>query len=92
MKRQHLLLIPTLLAFTFVTNAQDHAAHAVHTAKTPEKLSEADFDRLDSDKDGLLSRAEIPANHPLLEHFSMADKSRDGKLDKREFKLALSMI
>ncbi|MFT4257940.1 MAG: hypothetical protein QM599_13450 [Pseudoxanthomonas sp.] len=89
MKNHALLLASTLLAFTFASNAQDHAAHA---AQTPKKLTEADFERLDADKDGLLGRPEIPADHPLLEHFSMADKNRDGKLDKREFKLVLSMI
>ncbi|MDQ1155888.1 Ca2+-binding EF-hand superfamily protein [Sphingomonas sp. SORGH_AS 950] len=50
------------------------------------------FRKYDRNKDGYIAKAEIPAGHELLEHFDMADRDHDGKLDKREFGIALKMI
>lgn len=49
------------------------------------------FKRLDADNDGFVTRSELPAGHPLVAHFSMADRSRDGKLDPREFTALVGM-
>jgi len=46
---------------------------------------------LDADKDGLVTQAELPEGHPLRSHFSMADKNRDGKLDRGEFDALVKM-
>lgn len=44
-----------------------------------------DFVALDKNKDGKLSKAEFPANHPLAPHFGMLDSNRDGSLSPAEF-------
>jgi len=46
---------------------------------------------LDADKDGLVTQAELPKGHPVRFHFSMADKNRDGKLDRGEFDALVKM-
>lgn len=43
------------------------------------------FDSLDVDRDGYLSREEIPAEHPLAKNFALADADGDGKLSREEF-------
>ena len=44
-----------------------------------------EFVALDKNKDGKLSKAEFPANHPLAPHFGMLDANRDGNLSPAEF-------
>lgn len=92
-----LMLALSLLFVASNTIAQDHAGHGAHTAgpakpaaakETVEQL----FARFDANKDGFVEKSELPAKHPLLAHFGMADKNRDGKLDLREFKLGMSML
>ncbi|MPT47519.1 MAG: hypothetical protein E2598_03755 [Sphingobium sp.] len=63
-------------------------------AQSPAKLSPVDAALLkfDKNKDGFVTKAELPAKHPLLDHFDMADKDRDGKLNKRELGIALKML
>lgn len=63
-------------------------------AGAAEKASPLDtaFARYDKNKDGFVTKAEIPPGHGLLDHFDMADKDRDGKLSKREFGIALKML
>ena len=103
MKSAFPLAIASLLFVLPAVHAQSHASHASHAghdhkpaaaSSAPDastKLTEAHFDALDADKDGFIVKAELPAKHPLADHFSMADRSRDGKLDKREFKLLVGM-
>lgn len=86
-----LLLLLSAAAPAF---AQDHAGHGDAPAgkvAADTRLTEAHFDALDADKDGFVGKSELPAGHPLAGHFSMADRSRDGKLDRREFKALLGM-
>jgi Ca2+-binding EF-hand superfamily protein len=45
----------------------------------------AEFARLDANHDGKLSRAELPAKHPLAPHFEMLDANHDGSLSPGEF-------
>jgi Ca2+-binding EF-hand superfamily protein len=42
------------------------------------------FAKLDTDKNGVLSKAEL-ARHPMAAHAAMVDANRDGSLDRKEF-------
>jgi hypothetical protein len=44
-----------------------------------------EFDQLDANHDGKLSKAELPAKHPLAPHFGMLDTNKDGTLSRSEF-------
>ena len=85
------------LASTSIAQAQ-HAGHEHHVpaAKPGAKATPADaaamFKRFDANKDGFISREELPSAHPLLPHFGMSDGNRDGKLDAKEFERGLSML
>ena len=47
--------------------------------------SDAEFARLDGNKDGRLSRREVPSTHALSAHFGMLDGNKDGFLTRAEF-------
>ena len=85
------------LASISIAQAQ-HAGHEHHApaakpaAKAPQADAAATFMRFDANKDGLISREELPSGHPLLPHFGMSDGNRDGKLDAKEFERGLSML
>lgn len=92
------LLLTALLATPAIAAAhdhgKDHAAHAAHAAHAPATTPAPalDFDRLDTDGDGYITAADVPAGHPLLEHFAMADRNGDRRLDRDEFANALKML
>lgn len=46
----------------------------------------SEFERLDTDGDGRLSRSEAAAKSPLDSHFYLADLDEDGTLDEVEFR------
>ena len=85
------------LASISIAHAQ-HAGHEHHApaakpaAKAPQADAAAMFTRFDANKDGFISREELPSRHPLLPHFGMSDGNRDGKLDAKEFERGLSML
>jgi hypothetical protein len=43
------------------------------------------FDTLDSNRDGAITRDEIPANHKLATEFSNIDSNGDGRISEAEF-------
>jgi len=52
-----------------------------------------DFKTLDQDKDGYLSRDEIMEGIPqVLAVFNRVDANKDGKLDPREYEMALRAL
>ncbi|MEO6227868.1 MAG: hypothetical protein ABIO61_08470 [Thermomonas sp.] len=50
-----------------------------------QKMAAEEFAKLDKNKDGKLSKAEIPAQHPMYAHFDMLDDNKDGSVSKDEF-------
>ena len=59
------------------TPTTDHGQHKPAAA-------DADFTKLDANKDGSLSKEEL-AKHKLAPHFGMLDSNKDGKLSPQEF-------
>ena len=57
-------------------HAMDHAGHAPSAASTT-------YQKLDSNKDGKLSKAEM-AKHPMAAHFAMLDADKNGYLSSKE--------
>lgn len=45
----------------------------------------AEFDRLDNNKDGTLSKTELSSEPALQEDWSALDRDSDGKVDRSEF-------
>ncbi|AMJ56353.1 MULTISPECIES: hypothetical protein [Stenotrophomonas] len=96
-KFQAVLIGAITLAPISIAHAQhaghDHHAPAAKPAATaPQADAAASFKRFDANKDGFISREELPTGHPLLPHFGMSDGNRDGKLDAKEFERGLSML
>ena len=103
MKKTPFLLVPLSLAFgtavaagptqSAPADAHPHhapapAAHARH-AMDSDAIGDA-FAKLDTDKNGLLSKAEL-AKHPMAAHAAMVDANRDGNLDRKEFEALQKM-
>lgn len=62
------------------------ATPAAHHGKvtTPGHAAPDAFTALDTNKDGVLSKAEL-AKHPMAAHASMVDANKDGVLNRSEF-------
>ncbi len=50
-----------------------------------DKMAANEFAALDKNKDGKLSKAEVPAKHAVAPHFAMLDTNKDGSLSRAEF-------
>ena len=85
-------LFAALFVATTAAIAGEHDRHAPAKPADAEKADDAEFAKLDTDKDGFISKSELPAKHPLLPHFGMVDKNRDAKLDRKEFEVASKMM
>lgn len=86
---KHILLILLALAVGPVL-AANHQNHPASTAESASSRSADAFSRLDLNKDGSLSQAEL-AKHPMAGHAGMVDANKDGRLDRTEFNALQSM-
>lgn len=89
-----LALAMLLLASTAAANeGHNHAAtkNGQMPAHDMAAMSAAEFARLDTDKSGQLTRAELPKDHKLTAHFGMLDTDRNGTLSAVEFAKGGSM-
>lgn len=86
MKRSLSLAALSLLAGAAFAGASPQDAHHTHPQQSKESVAPAAdaFARLDSNKDGVLSKAEL-ARHPMAAHISMVDSDRNGVLSREEF-------
>ena len=71
------------------TPTTDHGQHKPMDHKKQEHgqhkpAADADFTKLDVNKNGALSKEEL-AKHKLAAHFGMLDTNKDGKLSSQEF-------
>lgn len=84
MKHIALLLSLSLpAASAFAVAAPQHADHAPAQHTADAKQADA-FAKLDANKDGVLSKAEL-AHHPMVGHMAMVDADRNGVLNRDEF-------
>lgn len=90
------LTLLALVAVSPVVMAQaahdHHAGHGKPAAAPAANKHAAAFKQLDRNNDGFITREELPAKHPLLPHFDMSDRNRDGKLDAKEFEFGMNML
>ena len=54
-------------------------------------MSAEEFAKLDADKNGQLSRSELPKEHKFAAHFDMLDTDKNGTLSAAEFAKGNSM-
>src|SRR3546814_14974577 len=47
------------------------------------KMADAEFVKFDQNKDGKISKSEVPAKHAMTAHFGMLDADKDGSLSQR---------
>lgn len=64
----------------------DHSKMDMSGKKTDHKKMAADeLAALDKNKDGKLTKAELPKDSPVRPHFEMLDADKDGSLSSAEF-------
>jgi len=81
----HVVAAATLSAFAAGALAQANAEGGKAPGPNPE------FVKLDTNKDGFISRKEAEKNKGVLKVFDQADANKDGKLDEDEFLKAVSI-
>lgn len=74
------------------TQTQSHDMSTMPMEHTDhDKMAATEFAALDKNKDGRLSKAEIPAKHAVAPHFGMLDANKDGNLSPAEYAKAKGM-
>ena len=77
-------------AFLAAIAAFTLSAHAQPSLDAAGRQPDVTFNRLDTNKDGFLTRAEAKADKDVARIFSKADTNKDGKLTEDEFVKARS--
>ena len=82
--RMFFTLFAALLIAGTTANAQQRRGNPdARPAVNPAERIEAFFNRLDENRDGTISKDEIP--EPLAARLSSMDQDRDGNITRREF-------
>jgi hyperosmotically inducible protein len=76
-------VLPHVAAAALVVSAVSGVSGAA--AADNAKSVNRDFDRLDTNRDGMLTRDEVRQIRDFARAFSEADENKDGKLDRDEF-------
>ena len=86
MRNQHLHLIAgaTIAAFAGLAVAQTAPTPSTAPASAP-ATSPSAFTKLDSDKNGMVSKKEASKNKDLASKWDALDTNKDGNLDQGEF-------
>ncbi len=79
-----LALSSSAMAAGQAQNPTDHTAMG-HAKPAAETKAQKEFRALDKNKDGKLSKAELPSDHPMAGHFDMMDTDKDGALSEAEY-------
>jgi len=86
MRKQHLHLIAgaTIAAFAGLAVAQTSPTPSASPSMAP-STSPSAFTKLDSDKNGMVSKKEASKNKDLTSKWDTLDTNKDGNLDQGEF-------
>ena len=86
MRKQHLHLIAgaTIAAFAGLAVAQTSPTPSASPSMAP-STSPSAFTKLDSDKNGMVSKKEASKNKELTSKWDILDTNKDGNLDQGEF-------
>ena len=80
-----LFSLSLLAGSAFAGGTPQHADHANAPPAPDAKPAQSDtFAKLDVNKDGSLSKAEL-GRHPMAAHMAMVDADRNGVLNREEF-------
>jgi len=85
-KTLELIAGAAIAAFAGLATAQISAPPSTSPGSTPPAAGTGDaFTKLDSDKDGMVSKKEASKNKELTSKWDTLDTNKDGKLDQGEF-------
>jgi hypothetical protein len=80
----------TVIALAGISSAALAQAPAPAETAPTAPPEQASFQKLDTNRDGALSKIEASSNSMLQSKFDTADKNADGKLDAAEYRAALA--
>ena len=80
----------TVIALAGISSAALAQAPAPAETAPTAPPAQASFQKLDTNRDGALSKIEVSSDRMLQSRFDTADKNADGKLDAVEYRAAIA--
>jgi len=80
----------TVIALAGISSAALAQAPAPAETAPTAPPEQASFQKLDTNRDGALSKIEASSDRMLQSNFDTADKNADGKLDAAEYRAAIA--
>jgi len=74
----------TILVIAILLGAS--ATSAIHAQSDDDADARIDFETVDRNNDGYITRDELPADHPLIVRFESLDSNGDERLSAEELK------